>query len=88
MNGTTLLAIAVVFFLLALAFRRVQKSARADERPGLLPEDLSSAVLRIDKWRAEGRITPEDYERLMRLCQEDAKRPSSLPSPQERPPSR
>lgn len=66
---------AVVFFAMALVFRRtlkaVEKPQYVLEKPPL-PKDLAAMVLRLDKWKSEGRISREDYERLMHLCQEDA----------------
>jgi hypothetical protein len=75
MNLAAIIIVALVFAAMAFFFRRALKSMENPqfvlEKPPL-PKDLAAAVIRIDKWKAEGRITQEDYERLMYLCEEDA----------------
>jgi hypothetical protein len=70
-----LLIAAVLFLLLARVFRRtlasLDKPTFVMEKPPM-PKDLAAAMARIDKWRAEGRISREDHERLTQLCREDA----------------
>lgn len=74
-NQAAVVIAAVLFAVLAVFFRRTLKKAEHPtwvlEKPPL-PKDLASLVIRLDKWRSEGRLTLEDYERLMYLCQEDA----------------
>lgn len=74
-NLLALLGVAVFFLCLALVFRRtlgtLEKPRVVMEKPPL-PKGLADVVLRLEKWRAEGRISREDYERFMHLCREDA----------------
>jgi hypothetical protein len=65
------------FFTLARVFRKTLGTAQRPqfvmEKPPL-PKGLSETVLQIEKWKSQGRISREDYERLMFLCQEDAEK--------------
>jgi hypothetical protein len=75
MNLAVVIGAALLFAAMAVFFRRSLKSLETPrfvlEKPPL-PKDLAAAVTRIEKWKTEGRITREDYERLMYLCREDA----------------
>ncbi len=75
MNLIALVGAACFFLILALVFRRTLGAAAKPqwvmEKPPL-PKDLAALVLRLDKWKAEGRISREEYERFMELCREDA----------------
>lgn len=82
MLNTVTLAGAVLFFvILAWFFRKTLKSMENPkfvlEGP-ILPRDLAALVVRLDKWKEEGRISREDYERFMHLCREDAERGKPL----------
>jgi hypothetical protein len=74
-NQLALLFFALLFVALAVAFRRtlaqVERPVAVLEKPPL-PKGLSELVVRLEKWRAEGRITREEYERFMHLCHEDS----------------
>ena len=65
----------MLFFILARVFRKtlgsVDRPSFVLEQPPL-PKDLAAVVLRLEKWKAEGRLSREDHERLMQLCREDA----------------
>lgn len=71
--------IAGVFFFVMLAktFRRTLGTAAHPafvmEKPSL-PKGIAETVVQIDRWRAEGRLSREDYEKLMHLCREDAEK--------------
>jgi uncharacterized iron-regulated membrane protein len=70
-----LLGIVIFFGLLAALFRKTLKTAESPQ-PVLedppWPRDLAAVVRRLDRWRAEGRLSRADHERLMDLCREDA----------------
>jgi hypothetical protein len=74
-NLAAIIGVILFFLILAVVFRRtlgtVEKPRPVLEAPPM-PKDLSAAVLRIEKWKSEGRISREDYERLMEMCREDA----------------
>ncbi|HRY30468.1 MAG TPA: hypothetical protein P5079_10590 [Elusimicrobiota bacterium] len=75
MTVTVLVASLAAFFCLAVIFRRTiggSEPPRPSRGEPALHSDLAEAIVRFDKWRSEGRISREDYERFMKLCQEDA----------------
>ncbi|MBI4396224.1 MAG: hypothetical protein HY548_03945 [Elusimicrobia bacterium] len=76
-NWILLLGVVILFFTFFRMMRKMRKSAEAPRWVGetpLLPKDLAVVVMWIGQWRAQGRITEPEYERLMNLCREDADR--------------
>jgi hypothetical protein len=70
-----LIALAVFFLALAVVFRRTLKPAESPEfvlEGPPMPREVAAAARRLELWRGQGRISREDYERLMHLCREDA----------------
>jgi hypothetical protein len=69
------IACALFFYMLAKTFRRTLGTAANPafvmEKPPL-PKGLSETVVQIERWKAQGRVSREEYERLMHLCREDA----------------
>jgi hypothetical protein len=71
-----LLAAGLLFIGLTFLFRRTinRKSGSPSEMEPILPHDLSATILRLSRWRQEGRLTQEEHDRLLALCQEDAQK--------------
>lgn len=68
-------ALAAVCLALAFLSRRLRQNPPNPQTflgAPSLPEDLTAAVLRFEKWKKEGRLSKEDYDRLMELCRQDA----------------
>ncbi len=65
----------VLLWLMARLFRPAVRAAEAPvfvlEKPPL-PRDLAPVASRLERWREEGRLPREDYERLAALVREDA----------------
>lgn len=76
-----LLAAGLFLWVLARLFRPALSAADAPvfvlERPAL-PRDLAPVATRVERWRAEGRLSREDCERLMALVREDAEAASNV----------
>jgi hypothetical protein len=72
------LAMAVVALVMAASARRADRPAFVFEKAPL-SKDLAALLPRVEKWRAEHRLSREEYEHLLRLVQED-----SVPPPEAR----
>jgi hypothetical protein len=70
--------VVLVFCVLILALlfyktlKIIEKPTFTLEGP-LLPRALAATAARLDQWHTEGRLSPQEYERLTRFIQEDAK---------------
>ncbi len=77
----TIATIGIFLFLVLLAvlFRRTLRAMESPryviEKPPM-PKEVSAALARIERWRDEGRLTREEYEKLNQLCEEDSGLPS------------
>lgn len=75
------ISIFLFLVLLAVLFRRTLKAMESPryviEKPPM-PKEVAAALARIERWREEGRISREEYEKLLHLCEEDAGLPANL----------
>ena len=67
---------AVLLWWMARLFRPAVRAADAPpvfvlEKPPL-PRDLAPVAARLERWREEGRLSREEFERLAGLIREDA----------------
>ena len=79
LNLLILLCIVYLLYRMAKVFRQTMTAVENPrfvlEKPPM-PKDLAAAASRLEKWREEGRLSREDFERLMHLVREDAEKPA------------